>query len=248
MANSFRFSQASIDFIEKASRQKKAEWLEKNRAEYEKVLVEPMRELIAAAAKELQPLAPGYRFPTRQHARLRRGADQSMGPFRDWVSVSVSRDSGSRYDSLPNLYFHIADGHENILSAGGLYVPSADQTKHIRKWIDQNPSDLEELLEDREFKKIFKGLGDERVLKTKPRDYPLDHPKIEWLKLSAWYVWRPFAKKIFFSKEFKDVLIQDWKQILRLNRILDEYTQSWPKTTSLDALPKITARKMDWDD
>jgi len=245
MASS-RFSPASIDFIHKASRQKKAEWLDKNRAEYERVLVNPMRELMEAAAKELGPIAPGYRFPTRQHARLRRGADQSRGPFRDWVGVSVSRDSGSRYDSMPNLYFSIDD--EDILSAGGLYMPSADQTKHIRKWIDQDPSALEELLEDRAFKKSFKELGTERVLKTKPRDYPIDHPRFKWLRLSAWYVWRPFTKKIFFSKDFKDVLIEDWRQILRLNRILDQYTQSWPKANLIDVLPLVQTRQMDWED
>jgi len=245
MSTPSRFSQASIDFIIKASRQKKATWLDQHRSEYEKVLVTPMKELIEAAAKELGPEAPGYRFPTRQHARLKRGADQSRGPFRDWVGVSVSRDSGSRYEGMPNLYFSIDD--EDVLSAGGLYMPSADQTKHIRKWIDQDPSALEELLVDRDFKKRFKELGTERMLKTKPRDYPVDHPKFAWLKLSAWYVWRPFTKKVFFSKNFKDELIEDWRQILRLNRVLDQYTQSWPKTSVIDSLPKVQLRKMDWD-
>lgn len=247
MASPARFSQATIDFINKASRQKKAEWLEKNREEYERVLVNPMRELMEKAAKELQPLAPGYRFPLRGLARLKRGTDQTAGPFKDWVHVSVSRDSKSRYDSLPNLYFHVSDGHENILSAGGLYMPSADQTKHIRKWIDQDPSALEELLDDKDFKKRFKDLGNERVLKTKPRDYPIDHPHFKWLRLSAWYVWRPFTKKVFFSKNFSDELIEDWRQVLRLNRILDQYTQNWPKTGSgLDALSGVQARKMDF--
>ena len=241
-----RFSQASIDFITKASRQKKAEWLDKNKDEYQKVLVEPMRELIEKVAAALKPEAPGYRFPSRQHARIRRGADQSMGPFRNWIGSHVGRDSGSRYEDLPSLYFQLADGHEEIFSAGGLYMPSADQTKHIRKWIDQDPSALEELLEDRDFKKIFKGLGQERVLKTKPRDYPIDHPKIEWLKLSAWYVWRPISKKVLFSKDFSKVLIEDWHQVLRLNRVLDQYTQSWPKLSSIDNLPKVAQRKMDF--
>jgi len=246
MSTSSRFSQDSIDFITKASRQKKAEWLDKNKDEYQIVLVEPMRELMEKVSTALKPEAPGYRFPTRQHARIRRGADQSMGPFRDWIGAHVGRDSGSRYEDLPSLYFQLADGHEEIFSAGGLYMPSADQTKHIRKWIDQDPSALEELLVDRDFKKVFKGLGQERVLKTKPRDYPIDHPKIEWLKLSAWYVWRPISKKVLFSKDFSKVLIEDWHQVLRLNRVLDQYTQSWPKLSSIDNLPKVAQRKMDF--
>jgi uncharacterized protein (DUF2461 family) len=72
-----RFSRKSLDFIRKASRQKKHEWLEKNRAEYEDVLVEPTRALMAAVARELRREAPGYRFPTRSFARIRRSADRA---------------------------------------------------------------------------------------------------------------------------------------------------------------------------
>jgi len=246
MAINFHYSQKSIDFITKAARQKKSDWLEKNREEYEDVLVLPTKEIITNVAKALQREAPGYRFPNRQFARLKRGADQSKGPFRDWVGVSITRDSGSRYEDLPYLYFHLSE--EDQFTAGGLYMPSADQTKHIRKWISEDASALEELFEDRDFKKIYPELGTERMLKTKPRDYSIDHPKIEWLKLSAWYVWRPIPKKVLFSKKFDEVLIEDFRQVLRLNRILDLYTKSWPKISHADSILKVTPRKMDWDD
>ncbi len=136
---------------------------------------------------------------------------------------------------------------EHVKSAGGLYIPSADQTKHIRKWIDQDPSQFQELFKDKTFGKLFPDFGNERVLKTKPRDYPIDHPRIDWLKLSAWYVWRPFTKKEFFSKNFSTLLIRDWQEILKLNRILDKYTASYPKQIdSKDSIPEATSRKMDW--
>jgi uncharacterized protein (TIGR02453 family) len=249
MANP-RFTQASLDFITLASRQKKTEWLDKNRSEYEDKIVHPMKHLMDAAGQALKPHAPGYRFPTRNVARLKRGADNAKlhGPFRDWIHVSVSRDSESRYESLPNLFFTFAEGHEEIFSAGGLYMPSADQTKHIRSWIDKDPSQLEDLLVDRKFKKIYKSLGDERKLKTKPRDYPLEHPRIDMLKLSGWYVWRPFTKKQFFSKEFSTLLIEDWAQVLRLNRVLDSWTASWPKSSLIEALPVGRKFQDDWDD
>jgi hypothetical protein len=127
-------------------------------------------------------------------------------------------------------------------------VPSADQTKHIRSWIDKDPSMLDALLEDKKFKKRYSGLGDERVLKTKPRDYPMDHPRIEMLKLSGFYVWRPFTKKEFFSKNFSDLLIEDWSQVLRLNKVLDHYTTSWPKAKTIEVLPLSKPFQDDWED
>ncbi|MBS1958071.1 MAG: DUF2461 domain-containing protein [Bdellovibrionales bacterium] len=223
------FNKDSIAFLNKATRQKKLDWLDKNKAEYKEVLVEPMKELMQTVAKELRGEAPGYRFPKMGFARIKRSWDnaQEKGPFRNWFHVSVSRDSESRYDSLPNLYFHFSD--KDYYTAGGLYVPSADQTKHIRKWIDKDPSQLETLLKDREFKKHYIGLGTERVLKTKPRDYPIDHPRFDWLRMQAWYVWRYVPAKQALSRNLADVIIADWRQVLRLNRILDQWTTTWPK-------------------
>ena len=243
-----KFSAESIEFIVKASRQKDPEWLDKNRKNYEELLQNPIRALMELAAKELKEEARGYRFPLRGVARLKRSAERakSHGIYRDWVSVSVSRDSGSRYDSLPNLYFHI-DG-EDVLSAGGLYTPSAKQTRHIRAWIDHDASKLDEIFADRNFKKIYPEFGNERVLKTKPRDYPLDHPRIEWLKLSAWYVWRPFTRKEFYSVDFADCLIEHWRQILRLNHILDYYTSTLPPKTGITAIPLVQRPELDWED
>lgn len=236
------FTQASIDFLNRAAKQKKLDWLDRNEEEYQEVLVAPMKELMTSVAQNLRNLAPGYRFQTRGFARIKTSWEKNNKPFRDWFHVSVSRDSESRYDSLPNLYFHFSDGE--FYSAGGLYVPSAKQTKHIRKWIDHDPSQLETLLLDSKFKRIFKELGTERVLATKPRDYDRDHPYFEWLRLSAWYVWRSIPKKIVLSKNLASVLTEDWTQVLRLNSILDFYTTNWPRVaTTLDTLPATQFRE-----
>lgn len=233
------FTEASLKFLKKAAKQKKADWLDKNWDEYQEVLVEPMKELMTVVARELRGETPGYRFPRAGFARIKRSweSEGNDGPFRDWFHVSVSRDSKSRYDSLPNLYFHFADN--DFHTAGGLYVPSADQTKHIRKWIDKDPSELEALLADPDFKKRFKGLGTERVLKTKPRDYPIDHPRFDWLRLQGWYVWRYVTPKQALSKKLADVIVEDWRQVLRLHRILDRWITTWPKEIVATRTPVI---------
>ncbi len=244
-----RFSKKTLDFIARASRQKKADWLDRNADEYEAVLVEPVRHLMGEVAKALKPIAPGYRFPSRSFARIRRSGDRAeeYGPFRDWIGMQATRDSGSRYENLPNLYFHIDE--EDIYSAGGLYMPSARQTKQIRAWIAEDAKVLERLLKDRKFHAVFNSLGNERKLKTKPRDYPMDHPRIEWLKLSAFYVWRPFSKKELFSSEFPSLLTEDWKQVLRLNSVLDGYLRTWPKVEEArEELPDFRAPQVQWDE
>ena len=243
-----KFSDRTLAFIAKAKKQKRAEWLDEHRDEYEAAIQNPMRALMDYASKELKEETKGYRFPLRNVARLRRSAERAAvdGLYRDWIGVSVSPDSKSRYDSLPNLYFHIDE--DDVLSAGGLYMPSASQTRHIRAWIDHDPSKLDELFADRKFKKFYPDFGRDRVLKTKPRDYPLEHPRIEWLKLSGFYVWKGFTKKEFHSKEFPALLVEHWTQVLRLNKILNVYCAEMPKKNGIAAMPAFQAPKLDWED
>ncbi len=232
-----RFSQDTLDFIAKAARQTKSEWLDRHREEYESDLLNPVRDCVREASRLLKESAGAelsrYRFPDRGLARIRRTASraEAQGWYKDWIGVQVARDSGSLYEELPSLYFHIAPGEENVFSAGGLYLPSSQQTKRIRNWIAKDPSRLEELLSDQDFRKVYKSLGDERKVKTFPRGFPKDHPKIEWLKLTGFYVWRPFSKRVFFSKEFPAVLAADWRQVLRLNSVLDHWISSDPDPT-----------------
>lgn len=249
-----RFSPQSLEFIALASRQKNPGWLEKNRARYEQVLVEPMRELMTRVAQDLRAEAPGYRFPTRGFARIKRSSDRAkaQGWFKDWIGTGVSRDSGSLYEDLPSLYFHLSPAAQDVFSAGGLYMPSSRQTKQIRAWIAQDAQAMEALFEDRAFRARFKELGTERVLKTKPRDYPVDHPKIEWLKLMGWYVWRPIPRKELYSRDFSGILAEDWRQVLKLNRVLDGYLKAWPSAERpglkswIEGLEGIRAPQADW--
>jgi len=251
-----RFSKKTLDFIQKASRQKKPEWLDKNRDEYLDVLVEPSRALMRDVsillrnthAKEVSR----YRFPDRGIARIRRSATRAaaQGWYKDWIGIQAARDSGSLYEELPALYFHIAPGKENVFSAGGLYLPSSQQLRRIRNWVAQDARPLEQLLADSYFKKLYPDLGKERQVKTFPRGFPKDHPKIEWLKLTGFYVWRPIPNRQFFSPHFAETLAADWRQVLRLNAILDLWVSKEVESVR-DARvpdPRVAERKAtEWD-
>jgi uncharacterized protein (TIGR02453 family) len=263
MTQNICYQKASLDFIETASRQKNPLWLDQHRSEYEKLLVSPTQALIQnVKAKMLQKTSPTlqkklaeYRFPSRNIARLKKGAGPSSlndknkkaAIYRDWVGIMVTRDSGSMYDSLPGFYFHLSP--EDTFTAGGLYMPSAQQTKFIRKWIDHDPSGLIKLLKDPAFKKIYSELGTERQLKTKPRDYSEDHPYLHWLKLSAWYVWKPLPKKVLYSKQLADVVTEHWLQVFKLNLLLDDYISKWPKESTLvpDSAIQSRSKNINWD-
>lgn len=247
-----RFSQATLDFLALAQKQKKVEWLEKHQEEYQKVVVAPMKALTEQVSAVLELEFKSYKFKKRNIGNIKRPADraQDKGPFKDFLTFSADRDSGSRYEDLPSLYFMISPRPGEIFSAAGLYMASHSQTKKIRQWIDQNPSALNDLLADKSFSQLFKDLGDDHKLKTKPRDYPLEHPRIEWLKLTGFYVSRSIPKKELFSASFADILIRDWKTGMRFNNLLDDWIQRSPGQAILKTSekPSFGLHAFDWED
>ena len=247
-----RFSQATLDFLALAQKQKKVEWLEKHQDDYQNFVVSPMKALAEQVSAVLELEFKSYKFKKRNIGNIKRPADraQDKGPFKDFLTFSADRDSGSRYEDLPSLYFMLSPREGEIFSAGGLYMSSHSQTKKIRQWIDLKPEALLDLFKDKNFSKLYKNLGDEPKLTTKPRDYPMDHPRIEWLKLTGFYVSRAIPKKELFSGSFAEILIRDWKEAMRFNNLLDDWIQRSPGQASQKVSEKSSfgLHAYDWDD
>ena len=80
-------------------------------------------------------------------------------------------------------------------------MPEADTLKKIRKEIDFSGADLERIVENPEFKKLFPSLEGEK-LKTCPRDYEATHPYIEYLKLKSFTVSHPISDQAIQTGAF----------------------------------------------
>ncbi len=222
-----RFSPQTIAFLKKASRQKKADWLDKNREEYERVVQAPLQNLAASLKASLARDAIGYHFPIRGLGRLKRPAHRVAdgGMYKSWLSYSVSRPSESRFDHNPNLYFMIDpwDKDDPVLVAGGLYMPSSRQLRAVREAIARDATAFDRLFKDKEFARCFKGgFSTDKIAKRPPRGFEPEHPMMHWLKLQAFFVWRPYTMKEFRSERFPEIVARDWKQILRLNVLLGQ--------------------------
>lgn len=223
-----RFSRQTIPFIDKASRQKDPEWLDKHRDEYEKLLLHPLQHLAGHLKIKLGQLAPNYHFPQKGIGRLKRSANrvaEGGGLFKDWVTYSASRPRESRFDHNPNLFFLIQTDEpegDNVLVAGGLYMPSSRQIRAIREAIAHDASPFDRLFASKAFAARFPGgFSDEKISTRNPKGFAADHPRMDWLKLQAFFVWHPYTMREFTSAEFPELITEDWRQILRLNELLE---------------------------
>lgn len=223
------FTPATLPFIKKASRQKRVDWLDRNRDEHVTNVVEPLTSIARFLKKELGAEAPGYHFPQRGLGRLKRSSDSAArygSPFRDYISYSARRPSTSRFDHNPSIFLLVypsdEDGDE-VLLAGGLYMPSSRQLKSIRQAIAADAKPFDRLFRSATFASRFPGgFSDERKSKRSPRGFDPNHPRIEWLKHQGYFVWRSYKKREYLSPGFGALLAKDARQILRLNELLEQ--------------------------
>ncbi|MBI3554908.1 MAG: DUF2461 family protein [Deltaproteobacteria bacterium] len=238
MKKASAFSKQTIDFLAKAGRQKSPLWLDKNRPEFEKVVLAPLKNLAGHLKTELQPLARDYRFPQKGIGRLKRpapwAAEHGGHLYRNWMTYSASVPRTSRFEHNPNLFFMIdtTDPKDTVLVAGGLYMPSSKQLRALREAIAVNATAFEQLFATKEFSRCFPGgFSDERISSRPPRGFDPNHPRMPWLKLQAFFVWKPYTRREFTSRDFPRLVARDFKQILRLNALLDQVIRGYsPKT------------------
>jgi uncharacterized protein (TIGR02453 family) len=195
----------AIEFFEGLEADNTKTYWQEHKPVYEKQVRAPMDELLA----ELEPeFGEGKVF--RPYRDVRFSKDKS--PYKTAIAATLAEGG---YVSFS------ADG----LGAGsGLYMPATDQLERFRQAIadDRTGKQLIALVDE------LRGAGIEvtahDVLKTAPRGYPKDHPRIELLRhkgLIAWKQW-PVAAWMGTAKA-KDRIVGFLRAAGPLNRWLDKH-------------------------
>jgi uncharacterized protein (TIGR02453 family) len=195
----------AIEFFEGLEADNTKAYWQDHKPVYEKQVRAPMDELLA----ELEPeFGQGKVF--RPYRDVRFSKDKS--PYKTAIAATLAEGG---YVSFS------ADG----LGAGsGMYMPAPDQLERFRQAVadDRTGQKLVGIVDD------LRGAGIEvtahDVLKTAPRGYPKDHPRIELLRhkgLIAWKQW-PVAAWMGTAKA-KDRIVEFLHAAGPLNGWLDKH-------------------------
>jgi uncharacterized protein (TIGR02453 family) len=123
------------------------------------------------------------------------GEAQLFRPYRD---VRFSKDKtpykthqGAFVDLLPGIGFYVEVSAAGVFTAGGLYTQASDQVARFRAAVDEDLTGkpLEAITDS--LVAAGYGLRGER-LKTKPRGFSEDHPRIELLRHKSLYAGMSF--------------------------------------------------------
>ena len=196
------FPKEGLAFLQRLKKNNNRPWFQKHKEEYEELVRFPMECLIASLGPLMAETAPGFEFqPRRSIFRIYRDVrfSKNKAPYKTNIAASFELRGNKGRTERPGLYLGIEPGE--IFIGGGVYMPMGDQLKGIRQAIAEKPEDFLDIIGDPSFKRMFKEIMGERLLKA-PLGYPKDHPMIEHLRLKQFYVGKVVSDTTCFHPRF----------------------------------------------
>jgi uncharacterized protein (TIGR02453 family) len=201
------FPPAAFEFYERlAADNTKAFW-QANRATYEQDVKAP----VVALCEELGEHGPFQVFRPYNDLRFAKGRP----PYKTRQGAYCESEGGAGY------YFHIS--REGLLAGAGYYGMARDQLERFRAAIDADHTGGElAAIVDKLSKKYRFGAIDE--LKTAPRGYPKDHPRIELLRRKGLVMFADFGLPAWLhTKQVAAKLRAVWREAEPVTSWLDTH-------------------------
>ena len=220
-------SKDSLKFLEDLKANNNRDWFLENKKRYE-AYKKDYHQLVADFLIVMKPLDASLEMLEVKNCTFRINRDirfsKDKSPYKDHMGIWLS--GGSKGNNRAGYYIHIAK--EASFIAGGFYCPEADDLKKIRREIAFFYEDLEEILANKEFSKVF-GYFDKNesnVLKNPPRGYEKDHPAIEYLKLKSFETSQKFDLEEILQPDFVAKMCQRLLLLKPLNDFMNRAVTS----------------------
>ncbi len=207
------FGPGATRFYEELAANNTREWFHANRRWYEDDVRAPLEHLLADLAGEF---GEGKVFRPNRDTRF----SKDKSPYKTAAAAVIERSG----DGAHSLYLQLSA--EGLMVAGGAYMLPSDLLARMRAAIDDDRAgpELERIVGDLRDRGATAGTHDE--LKTAPRGYPKDHPRIELLRWKGVIAWFDHPPGPWLSTaEARDRVVEGWRAIAPLNAWLDAHVR-----------------------
>jgi uncharacterized protein (TIGR02453 family) len=181
------FPPDALKFLRQLKRNNNRDWFLAHKELYEEALKGPLVNLVLALGGAMQSFAPEMIVdPKKAIYRINRdirfSADKS--PYKTHASA-IFYPRGMEKNSSAVFYFHFSA--QELLIAGGIYMPGSKELRVIRQHVADHPERLRAILNKKEFKKTFGEMWDERLTRA-PMGFSPDHEAIDLLRYKHYLV------------------------------------------------------------
>lgn len=218
------FRPEAIQFLADLAENNDRAWFQPRKAEYERLLKEPLEALCVALAERFEargvPLsADPARSPFRIYRDVRFSKDKS--PYKTSASAAFRwMESGtelSHQEGDPGGYFHLAPGEAFV--GGGMWHPPTAKLAAFRQRVLNDPASVRSVLDEPAFARTFGAISGES-LKRVPTGFPADHPEADLLKLKDMTFGHRLADDDAMSPHLPDVLVESFEVAIPVMRFL----------------------------
>lgn len=214
---------STLKFLSELSRHNNKEWFDEHRAEYNAAKANFTDFVTGLAIKiseidESLPFYPGNIKIFRINRDVRFSKDKT--PYKQNFGAYIGK--GGLMGEQGGYYLHLEPGDKSGI-AGGIYMPQPKRLTMLRNLVSENYPEMMDLLSDRKFHQAFPdGFMTDQALKRVPRDFPVDHPAAELLKLKSYAVWSNVTDAEVTSVNFAGKVIDVYRQVHLLLKILNK--------------------------
>jgi len=196
------FSERAVGFYADLAADNSREFWTANKAVYESEVRDPMRALVEELEGEF---GPAKIF--RPHRDIRFSNDKT--PYKTHQAALAGDGAGTGY--------YLQLDARGLTAGGGFRAHSPDQTARFRGAVDADATGVALVdIVDSLRANGFDIEGDE--LKTKPRGFAADHPRIDLLRCRSLMVFRLFGTPAWLSRPAAlDEIRSTWRQVTPLN-------------------------------
>ncbi len=211
-----------MKFLAALAKNNRREWFQPRKAEFEELVLTPMRDLAFLINRELERTAPAYALP-ESHKALNRiyrdtrfSADKT--PYKEEVSALFPRHKLSKKQGAA--FFISISGKEAML-AGGMYFGETREMQAVRMHLAEEHARFSKLLAQKARKAMFGELQGEKLLRV-PKQFGADHAAAELLRQKQWMLWRKWTPAEVTAEEFAKEVVAGIKLLAPFVEFLNE--------------------------
>jgi len=179
-----------VDFLQELRANNNKDWFDANRPRYDALRADFLADVTAivegvrafdddlgeiSAAKALFRINRDIRF------------SKDKSPYKTAFSAMLVPGKKSAHGQ-PGYYFHI-NADDELMVAGGAYMPEPPALSVMRKAIADNPGAFDKIVKEATVDGPYDELGGEK-LKKMPKEFDSDHPAAEFLKHKGYILWK----------------------------------------------------------
>ncbi len=174
-----------MKFLRGIKRNNNREWFQKKKPVFEAELKAPMIQLVEEINGELLRFAPEYvTEPKKAIFRFYRDTrfSNNKDPYKTHIAAWFKR-SGFNDKSAAGFYFHVSA--EEIIVAGGLYMPPPDQLLAVRTHLLDHHERFRKLGKSKKISTLLDGFGGDSLTRD-PKGFPKEHPASDLIRMKQW--------------------------------------------------------------